>query len=354
MSLNSPQTQEEHRLLNLCMLFMEGHPRAGAELLAVHLNETNPYRLGWNYVPGVPGVMADRWLYLEQDRGHWTRTTPPEGTEIHRVSRPDVPLSDTTAWRWAVQLGLNPLMPPEFRDILAKIEKASGEISFTHDVQKETEAGIAALRRLRATAERAETVSDIAEPIVGIVRSHLRLDQPGVLSARELVSVLFDFGVFLCGTDYAANVNVQLISRNLLAERVAELLDERNGMRVGCFDKMTYLAALYAATALRLSDLIRSELQPNTEQRKRLEGMDQYLDEKLCHEASPYFVYFSMPPFQRFLLLQKFGLTGMADRYGNKDGPYIDLEDAVANKYTPFDLGVLEQVFEELQRIRGV
>jgi hypothetical protein len=87
---------------------------------------------------------------------------------------------------------------------------------------------------------------------------------------------------------------------------------------------------------------------------KILNALDQNVDELLCHEALPYFVFFSMPSSLRFIKLKLHRLEKMADKFGPDHGPEVDVHSELGGKYAPFGWDLMTEAFSSVCNLRKI
>ena len=147
-------------------------------------------------------------------------------------------------------------------------------------------------------------------------------------------------------------VAILIDMRKVLANRVTELIADRHSLRIGAFDLMTYVAALYSSAALRLSDHIRLMDRVSEEQLRQLEKDDQYIDEFSIYETQTYFVNLSMTRMLLELHLGKRERRAFRPPSYDLNRPYPDIMSDVLDKYAPFDLKFAAEGFAALKAYR--
>jgi hypothetical protein len=205
----------------------------------------------------------------------------------------------------------------------------------------------------------AKDPSEIAEPISYLIRSYLRFEVAGAIAAPSLAATLMNIAKYLSrvraifAPQLGNDIRLILIAmRERLADQVSELLDDRSGKSVGCFDQMNYLAALYTEAAMLLSEQTRGLPGITAEQAHLLEKSDQNLDEILAHNIGPFFCAFSLPTLQRMLCMPRELLDTMDEIVGPARGPKIDVVAEAVEKYTPVELSLVEEVFIAQKQVR--
>ncbi len=355
MAYTSPQTSEQHRFLNLCMLLMSDHPRIGADLLAVLLGEITPFKKGWNHIPAKDSNTRDAWVFIDPSNPYFSRLPPnvDSAEPVHIVRHLPLPLAETTAWKWIISLGdcQSPLGIDG--EVLERIVSCSEHLDFPSDPDAERVAVKSVLKALTDTSTTASSAKELAEPVVRIVYDYLSFKCPGMISACSLAASLTNLGVFISQNSKGEDrVQTQFIIRRFLANQMANLLYDREGKRSGSFDEMTYLAALYGKAALLHSSIIRTQFRPIEADIRNLNALDQNVDELLCHEVMPYFVYLSMPSTLMFMKLHQHKAEKMTDKLGPALGPQVDVRSEAGGKYAPFDSNLMTKAFASVSKIR--
>jgi hypothetical protein len=342
---------EEQRFLALCMLMMGEHPRVGASYLAVHRGEASPYVKGWNVVRGIPGKSRSRWIFIGSDSGYAKWTQPDvDQRKIHESDYTPPPLEQTTAWTWAVHLANNHRCPEWAQKRIAYIKEFSDRLDLHHDPAAEYEAVASALERLKKMASLLVDRFALAEHLLSIISPFLDLEENGSLAEPVLTAVLTNIANFVSDYDPA---EAQILVRKTLGERVAALLQARIGRRPGAFEQITYLAGLYASTALTHSNLIRSQFSIRQDQISLMGKWDQNLDEMLAHDILPYLVYSAMPTVERALRIGEKGWNSMSQKYGTVGSPQFAFGESEIGDYGPCTMQLLQQAAERLHRFFG-
>ena len=299
-----PNSPTQQQVLNVGMLLMFGHPRDGAESLAIQLGESAHYKPGWNHKPGIPGKRRENWVFIGPDHGrlYWTKPQDLNGP-VNETSFIAPPLTTTAAWsflhRQAAQAGPH---SKEF-ELARHIESMDTTVSYPIDTDAETTALRKALAEMQVAANNAHSAEMMVKPIADLVLKVLRFESLGQLGARALSSVLMNVGEFLAPhqDDLSEFLDVQFSIRDYLGDLVWRLFDARRGTRIGTCETMTYLAALYAQTSLYHSDLLRVSKMMDVQRTNMLAKLDQNIDELLCHEGLPVFAFYSLSTFDRFM-----------------------------------------------------
>lgn len=342
-----PRTPEEQRFLALCMLLMCDHPRIGASFLSVSRGEDRPYRKGWNVTYGQPGKTRTRWVLINDRDAYSTWRKPDiETSKVHEVDYTPPSLENTTAWKWASQLGPAHRSRDWAMRVLACIRDASSQMAFPHDPDAEYLAVDSALQALQQRASSFKDPDGLAKHLLEIMLPYVSLAQSGTIAASVLTAVLTNIVNFVSAGD---PTQAQLDLRDTLGERMTSLLlHSRVGMRPGGFEQMTYLAALYGKAALTHSELVRSTFHLRSEQSTLLARWDQNVDELLAHEVFPYLVYFAMPSIERVLRLGEREWDLMSNKYGDTSAPAFDHEAVILNEQGPCTAKLLHDAVDRL------
>jgi len=347
-----PRSPEQGLFLNLTMLLMFHHPMIGAESFAIYRGESHQYKLGWNHNPGVPGALRESWIFIGPDHGHlhWTRPRDISG-EVNELNVSAPPLKSTSAWRFLYRQGIAAGTDSREYALAKLVESTDERESYPRDEDDVTFALRSALREMQMAAKTCGSGEEMMAPLRELILSFLRFESSGHITARILSGLLLNAGAFVSPPQdgYDTFMDLQLSIRDYLGDMVWRLLHERRGMQPGSCEYMTYLAALYAQTIIYHSDLLRVGIELDSQRLDIVTRLDQNVDELLCHDAFPFFVFFSMPTYERFI---------RADRQPYWQ-PFLKLHgkstsdpESLPTQYHPLSKSMIDNMWNVLQRLR--
>ena len=289
-----------HQWLSACRLLMLYHPRAGAELAALHFGESDRFRLGWNITKHSDySTHREAFIYVSADEGE-TRLTPPPGIrreDMHEVG-PEPDLQTTRLWRITEKLAdellhLDSELFPKRRvsAVMEDIVKASKSDGITHDMEA---AGVA-MERAMLHSQTGDLsfegpTRDFVNPARAIVNAYLSFELPGMIASL----VLADLISAQCHSSIGPATRVAAFDH--LADTTIRLFQARGNKKVTPYAELTQLMSLYAFTTANLASQIRQMGGLTPEEHERVDNHARHVDEQLAHYVQATFLLTALYP----------------------------------------------------------
>lgn len=289
-------SRELHRLLSFFRLLTDLHPRAGAQLYALHVFGLTELKPGWNAVHAEEEAdRVVRYMWIGTDGGRTTLKKPdvPE-SEIHHVHEGQIPEFEGSPARQAmmtiaedvVQLNLPGFDAAWIRATVEQIDATSRQPlrgpapSVDARIQRE-------LSRLRRLIANNVSVPQLTEPLCDVIRDFLSFRLTRTHAANILSVLLCHYLKLPSPLDNSPLADRLVANVDHLIERVVALKNDRSRWTLSSFYDATCLALLLGDTALIVCRQLASRPQVHAEQRHFADRRGLFIDELMAHELAP-------------------------------------------------------------------
>jgi hypothetical protein len=252
---------------------------------------------GWNQFTREPWS-RDPIVYTFIGKESQTTTVPPSGP-IHDAGRVAPPaLTASPVWRFVTTAGneivrrhlLSAEQVDHIKSSIALADQEHPGLERIGTVFRN------ALFRMQKAVESATwellPIDEFLGAALSVVRIYLGFDITGHVASEALAAILLVQCTIPDGLTHpnAAPVESRILLTEHLANLCYDLVSARDQLDLEGYFETTYLAGLYAVTAMRIADWAKESGQHTQDELNRLENLTLNLDEIFAHQISPSFI----------------------------------------------------------------
>jgi hypothetical protein len=274
-----------HRFLAMARLLMSRHPRVAAERYGIALGDLGRFRLGWNESrhEGNP----TKYIFISAARGVTTLVRPAVPVaEIHVMIDDALPaLEGTAAWRQLARLGMvvraegsGGVEGDWVGEVMRRIGVAGrGPVGLDAAADAAIQGYLTEVqRRLRRPPFGLDVFTD---PVTSVLAEYMDFRLTGPQAANILAVLLFHFATRIPAPMGVEPVACVLEQIDHLIDLMAAASERRWESDLGSCHRLSYVALLYAETAVVMCRGLRRNLATDHPAVGRLAARARYADE---------------------------------------------------------------------------
>lgn len=323
MTVPAPASPDENRFFWTAMFLLRRLPRDTANFLDVAANyRALPYHSGWNHVHHQGAPPNDYWMYLSNEGSSVSPNLPDfkllgiNPTDVPDIFWPDEQLAGTAVWKWLTSFSVRHSQGVWARETVRYIDWAEKNFDNPPSMVK-----VAAQLKLwhYESLILGKGGKDDAAFLEFVMRKYLAMEAVGEVTALLLAYWLGDLS-----QKAADRVDGIMRLRQEFVEAIDGIIGDSVGMPPLACGLMLHAASLYGFTAMKLSQLLQSDLTLPNDVRRRLIKSDGYVDERLVTDVQT-------PTIRAAAVGAHVGPSDM----GRWDAPDIDVVALLQRRYWP-------------------